>query len=110
LLSVGAPTGRPEALIVGLEGALLLLHPRRHGPRPHGLARALVAYLAGRDLPPDGARRLADGLERALSPRGAGGELEAALGVVRRALAEAGLGPADIVVIEREIRGLAGRR
>jgi hypothetical protein len=102
LLGVKANRRTMDSLVLDVTGSL----------RPVGgpgdlqpLALALVHGLRGRDVPADLRQRIAGSVVDALGAQ----DLGRALGEVRAALAAAGLGGPDIVLVETELRRL-GRR
>jgi hypothetical protein len=124
LLFVGTRTSVPDAVVVRLADALLGLLPAEPAAGRADvtrLATLLCESLRRRDVKPEAGRRVAVELASALTSAappvaeapGAepGCELDRALARVREALAGAGLGDPDIVLIDAEVRRLspAGR-
>lgn len=102
LLGVKADRRTVDSLVLDVAGSLRM--PRgRDDVQP--LALALVHGLRGRNVPADLRQRIARSVVEALMAP----DLARALEEVRAALAAAGLGAPDIVLVETELRRL-GRR
>ena len=101
LLGVKANRRTMDSLVLDVAGSLRLTG----GGDLQPLALALVHGLRGRDVPADLRRRIAGSVVEALGAP----DLGEALDEVRAALAAAGLGAPDIVLVETELRRL-GRR
>jgi hypothetical protein len=107
LLVVSARSGRAEALVVELGGALDVVVSTRRGPgASRGLALALAGALGGRALDSRSSHSLAGGLAGALSSP-TPGALESALAEIRTALLAAGVPAAEVPVVLAEVRRAA---
>ena len=107
LLVVSARSGRAEALVVELGGALdVVVSTRRGRGASRGLALALAGALGGRPLDARSSQSLAGGLAGALSSP-TPGALEAALAEIRTALLAAGVPAAEVPVVLAEVRRAA---
>ena len=96
---------RADSIVSGLGQTLVAVSGRRlERPDADRLAAVLAETLLGRDLGVGSREWLAAGLTAALTAPASGGELERALGQVRSALASAGLGDPDLVLVDRELR------
>jgi hypothetical protein len=111
LLLLNARGHRMPATVAGLGRTLVAVSGKRlAGPDADRLALVLTAALRGRELTEGPRARLVASLTVALTQESSGPELERALGQVQAALAEAGLGQSDLVVVDRELRRATGDR
>jgi len=112
LLLINTRGRRADAIVGGLGQTLVSVSGHRVArPDAERLASVLAETLTGRELAAGSRDRLAAGLAAALATGANGDELERALGQVQAALAGAGLGHPDLLLVDREVRRLVrGRR
>lgn len=111
LLLLNTRDRHPGSVVTGLGQTFVSVSGHRLArPDADRLASALTHALRGRELAVGSRDRLAAGLTAALTPPTSAGELEHALGQVQAALAAAGLGQPDLVLVDRELRRVTGGR
>ncbi|MBI3637576.1 MAG: hypothetical protein HY216_15395 [Candidatus Rokubacteria bacterium] len=112
LLWIDARSPRRSAAVVSLADELQIVAGARRGETSAGsgrLATVLSETLRGRRLQPATRDALALGLAGAMAASG-DTELERARASVRAALVAAGVGDADILLVDRELRRSNPRR
>jgi hypothetical protein len=112
LLLVNAGPGSVDTVVLRLSDALVAVTARDRRSDRAALDRLAVLLgqgLAGRSLAPSEGERMAVALSGALGG-GAARDLGSALAQVRTALAAAGLGDSEIVLIDSVLRRAAGGR